>query len=49
MCGVLPSAIAMTACRKLGATRATLVAHATSGEVSGDHDAVVGYAGFILE
>lgn len=49
MCGVLPSAIAMTACKKLGATRATLIAHATSGEVSGDHDAVVGYAGFILE
>lgn len=49
MCGVLPSAIAITACKKLGATKAHLVAHATSGDVSGDHDAVVGYAGFMIE
>jgi MEMO1 family protein len=49
MCGVLPAAIAITACKQLGATRAELIAHATSGEVSGDYNAVVGYAGFIIE
>jgi AmmeMemoRadiSam system protein B len=49
MCGVLPSAIAITACKALGAKKATLVQHATSGDVSGDDDAVVGYAGFLIE
>jgi AmmeMemoRadiSam system protein B len=49
MCGVLPTAIAIAACKGLGATKATLVEHATSGDVSGDYDAVVGYAGFIIE
>ncbi len=49
MCGVLPTAITIFACKKLGATKATLVKHATSGDVSGDYDAVVGYAGFVIE
>lgn len=49
MCGVLPTAVLINACKALGATKATLVAHATSGDVSGDRDAVVGYAGFIIE
>lgn len=49
MCGVVPTAVAIHACKKLGAKKATLVRHATSGDVSGDYDAVVGYAGFVIE
>jgi hypothetical protein len=48
MCGVLPTAIAMIASKALGARKAELIAHTTSGEVSGDMDAVVGYAGFVI-
>ena len=49
MCGVVPTAIAINACKALGAKKATLIRHATSGDVSGDYDAVVGYAGFVIE
>jgi AmmeMemoRadiSam system protein B len=49
MCGVLPTAIAIVASKELGAREARLVAHATSGDISGDRDAVVGYAGFIIK
>jgi hypothetical protein len=45
MCGVVPAAVAMVAANVLGATAAHLVAYTTSGEVSGDLGAVVGYAG----
>jgi len=48
MCGVLPAAIAIYAARALGATEGLLVSYATSGEISGDMDAVVGYAGIII-
>jgi AmmeMemoRadiSam system protein B len=48
MCGVLPTAIAIYAARALGAQKVRLVSYATSGEVSGDMDAVVGYAGMII-
>lgn len=48
MCGVLPAAIAIYAARALGAQKVRLVSYATSGEVSGDMDAVVGYAGMII-
>jgi hypothetical protein len=34
---------------KLGASEATLVKYMTSGEVSGDYDYVVGYAGMIVK
>jgi AmmeMemoRadiSam system protein B len=49
MCGVVPSAVAIYASSMLGAKKATLVDHATSGDVSGDFKAVVGYAGFLIE
>jgi MEMO1 family protein len=49
MCGFGPTIVMMTAARLRGATSATLVKYATSGEVSGDYDSVVGYAGIILE
>lgn len=48
MCGVLPAAIAIFAARALGARSARLISYATSGEVSGDMDAVVGYAAIVI-
>lgn len=48
MCGVIPATIALVASHALGASRATLVGHATSGDVTGDYGSVVGYAGLII-
>ena len=49
MCGFGPTIIMLTAAKLLGATAATLIKYATSGEVSGDYESVVGYAGIIVE
>ena len=49
MCGFGPTVVMLTAAKLLGATAATLVKYATSGEVSGDYESVVGYAGIIVE
>ncbi len=49
MCGVLPMTLALAAARALGATEASLVAYATSGDASGDHTSVVGYAGVLVQ
>ena len=49
MCGFGPTVVMLTAAKLLGATRATLVKYATSGDVSGDYQSVVGYAGIIVE
>ncbi len=48
MCGVYPTTIMLYAAKALGAKHARLVRYATSGEVSGDYDQVVGYAGLIV-
>ncbi|MCE9625143.1 MAG: AmmeMemoRadiSam system protein B [Deltaproteobacteria bacterium] len=48
MCGIIPTTCMMVAALELGAKRAELVKHATSGDVSGDYGGVVGYAGIIL-
>lgn len=48
MCGFGPAVAMLTAARQLGATSAELVKYATSGDVSGDRDRVVGYAGVIV-
>ena len=48
MCGFGPTVAMLTAAKRLGATSATLVKYATSGQVSGDYEAVVGYAGIVL-
>jgi AmmeMemoRadiSam system protein B len=45
MCGYGPAVVMLTAVRKLGATHAELIRYATSGDVSGERDMVVGYAG----
>nr|WP_321350871.1 AmmeMemoRadiSam system protein B [uncultured Methanoregula sp.] len=43
-CGYGPIAAMVTACSSLGATTARLLRYATSGDVTGDNKAVVGYA-----
>ncbi len=48
MCGYGPAVVMLTAARKLGAKRAELLRYATSGDVSGDRDMVVGYAGIAV-
>jgi MEMO1 family protein len=48
MCGFGPTIVMLTAAKLLGATSATLVKYATSGDVSGDYESVVGYAGIIV-
>ena len=48
MCGYGPAVAMLTAARELGASKAELVKYATSGDVSGDRDWVVGYAGMIV-
>ena len=48
MCGLGPAVAMITALKKLGETKPELVRYATSGDVSGDYDAVVGYAGMIF-
>ncbi|MGA9977659.1 MAG: AmmeMemoRadiSam system protein B [Candidatus Sulfotelmatobacter sp.] len=45
MCGMGPAVAMLTAAGKLGAESAELVKYATSGDVSGDREMVVGYAG----
>jgi len=49
MCGFGPTIVMLTAAKILGATSATLAHYATSGEVSGDLEHVVGYAGIIVQ
>jgi MEMO1 family protein len=48
MCGFGPAVVMLTAAKQLGAKSAELVKYATSGDVSGDRDSVVGYAGVIV-
>lgn len=47
MCGVAPTASMLVAAKKLGAERAKILKYATSGDVTGDMSAVVGYASAI--
>jgi len=49
MCGYGAAVSVLTAARLLGAKRAELERYATSGDVNGDPDEVVGYAGVIVE
>jgi AmmeMemoRadiSam system protein B len=48
MCGFGPTVAMLTAARRLGATGTELIKYATSGDVSGDRERVVGYAGVIV-
>ena len=48
MCGFGPAVSMLTAARQLGAKSAELVKYATSGDISGDREMVVGYAGVLV-
>ena len=48
MCGVAPAVAGLAAARLGGATEGRLVAYANSGDVSGDNESVVGYAGLAI-
>ena len=48
MCGFGPTVVMLTAARRLGATSAELARYATSSDVSGDRERVVGYAGMVV-
>ena len=48
MCGYGPVVSMMTAARRLGATHSELAKYATSADVSGDREHVVGYAGIVV-
>jgi AmmeMemoRadiSam system protein B len=48
MCGYGPASAMLVASKMLGASKAELVRYATSGDVSGDFDHVVGYAGVVI-
>ncbi len=48
MCGYGPAVAMLTAAKRLGARSAELIKYATSGDVSGDRDMVVGYAGIAV-
>lgn len=49
MCGYAAAVAMLIAMRDLQATKAELIAYATSAEVNGDFNSVVGYAGMILQ
>jgi AmmeMemoRadiSam system protein B len=44
MCGSGPVMSMITACKELGAKKASLLKYATSGDITGDYSQVVGYA-----
>jgi len=48
MCGYAPAIAMIVAAKELGAKSAKLIKYQTSGDVTGDRDSVVGYAGIIL-
>jgi AmmeMemoRadiSam system protein B len=48
MCGYAATVAMLVAVRELGATEARLVRYATSGDITGDREQVVGYAGVIV-
>lgn len=48
MCGFGPAVAMLTAAKSLGARAAELIKYATSGDVSGDREMVVGYAGIVV-
>jgi hypothetical protein len=48
MCGFIPTTTMLIAANHLGATKATLLQHATSGDVNGDYARVVGYGAVLI-
>jgi AmmeMemoRadiSam system protein B len=48
MCGFAPAVASLVCCRDMGATKGQLVRYSHSGEVTGDSDEVVSYAGMLV-
>ena len=48
MCGFIPTTTMLIAAKKLGATSARLIKHATSGDINRDYAHVVGYASILI-
>jgi MEMO1 family protein len=48
MCGYAPVCVMLAASKELGAKKAVLIKYRTSGDVSGDYGAVVGYGGVVI-
>lgn len=48
MCGYAPVCVMLAASKELGAKKALLIKYQTSGETSGDYNAVVGYGGVVI-
>ena len=48
MCGYAPVAVTLSLVKTLGARQAKLIAYQTSGDVTGDYESVVGYAGVVI-
>ena len=48
MCGIIPTTSMLIAAKQLGAKKAELIKHATSGDITGDYSGVVGYAGVVV-
>ncbi|WP_321532205.1 AmmeMemoRadiSam system protein B [uncultured Desulfuromonas sp.] len=49
MCGVCAAVLMVLIARALGARHANLIRYGDSGDVNGDHSAVVGYAGVVVD
>nr|WP_320116567.1 AmmeMemoRadiSam system protein B [uncultured Desulfuromonas sp.] len=49
MCGVCAAVLMILIARALGARHARLIRYGDSGDVNGDHSAVVGYAGVVID
>lgn len=49
MCGYAPVAVAITAAKQLGVSKAELVKYATSYDTQGSRDAIVGYCSMLLQ
>ena len=49
MCGMNPVTVMLLCANEMGARRSQLVKYMTSGDVTGDLDRVVGYAGMIVK
>jgi MEMO1 family protein len=48
MCGIMPVTVALITALELGATKTELIHYTDSGEITGDTDQVVGYAGVLI-
>lgn len=49
MCGYAPTIVMLTVANEIGNAKAELIKYQTSGDSSGDYNAVVGYAGIIIK